>query len=81
MSMEKEIHGTYRCDKWTTEGGNYPPIECEHAHSQASVCSKQGVDNSIFWNNPANPVEHAQSSEKVTGDPVPHETATKSNAK
>jgi hypothetical protein len=81
MSIAKERYATHRCDKWTTNVRNYSPIKGEEAHSQASVCSKQGIDNNFFRSNPANPVEHAQSCEKVTRDPVPIKTASHSNAK
>jgi len=74
-SKEKEMNTMHRWDQGITKVRNDCPIETEDAHAQASVHSKQGIDNSIVGSNPAHPVEHAQSCEKITGDPVPNETA------
>ena len=74
-------HATYRCDQWIKKGGNHCPIKGEDAHAQPRVHSKQSVDNNIFGSNPAYPIEHTQSCEKVTRDPVPNETAHNSDTK
>ena len=81
MSPEKERHVTYRRDEGITNGGNNRPIECQNAHTQPSVCSKQGIDNDILGSNPAHPVEHAQSCEKVFRDPAPNEAPSHGDPK
>ena len=63
ISKAKNRHATYRCDQWIRKVGNNSPIKGEKVHSQASVCSKQCINNDIVGSNPANPIEHAQSCE------------------
>jgi len=60
---------------------NYCPIEGKDAQSQASVRSKQGINNSIIGSDPAYPVEHAQCPEKVSRNPIPNKTSGSNNPK
>jgi len=81
MSLIKERHVTYRHDQGITEGGNNRPIEREDAHTQPNVRSKQGIENDIFGSNPAHPIEHAQTCEKVSRDPVPNKAPSRGDPK
>ena len=81
MNKAKERCGTYRYGQGIINVGNNSPIKGKGTESHSSACSKQHIDNSVLGSNPANPVEHAQSCEEVTRDPVPDKTSSCDNPK
>lgn len=71
------MENTYGCHKRTSDESNHAPIEGQDAHTQASVCAEQCVDDDVVGSNPTDPVEHAERGEEVSRNPVPYKAAGK----
>jgi len=59
--------GTNRSYKRATDIGDHGPIEGKYTHSEAGVGAEECVDWNVLGSNPADPVEDAESGEKITG--------------
>ena len=59
------------CGERTDDKGDLCPVECDDAHSEASLIAEELVDDDVVWGNPTGPSEVAESLEEVTGHKVP----------
>ena len=72
---------TYWGDQRAPNVCDHRPVEREDTHAEPRYCPEELIDDDIIGCDPANPIKHAEPSEKITRYPVPEKAAPQNDAK
>jgi hypothetical protein len=69
----ERINPTYRNDERTADQRHLGPVEREQTHPEAADGTEEAIYDHVIGDNPADPIEHAESSPQIPRNPIPDE--------